>query len=333
MCQSNEKDSNSYLRLPFIQPTQQKQPSNLTSGEDTVVGMEIFQGDEVVHEEVINELRSLLSADINAELTNFDCLRFLRARNGNLIRAQEMIIRWYEWRHNLLDPLPPHNLRFSPNTILSSPLTLDQHPFKSLLPVAHDGFSKNGHPCYWEKTGYIQSTFQTVKKHFSNIELLQYHIMSNEICENRFLFATKKFGQTVNKMIVVFDMSHVQITLDMDSIWYVKQILQVDQNYYPERLYKLFIINCPWYFPALYGMFKPFIDQRTRDKINIFSNDYLPAMLEIIDISEIPVEYGGTKVVRWDMIWSDETGASRSQIEEYFAQRFIYILFLLNILD
>jgi hypothetical protein len=94
-------------------------------------------------------------------------------------------------------------------------------------------------------------------------------------------------------MIVVFDMSHVQITLDMDSIWYIKQILQVDQNYYPERLYKLYIINSPWYFPALYGMFKPFIDQRTRDKINIFSSDFLLPMQEEIDLSEIPVDDGG----------------------------------------
>jgi hypothetical protein len=287
--------------------------------------MELFQGDEVTHKNLITELRTFLTDDINHELTNHDCLRFLRARNGDIHRAEEMIIRWYEWRHNLMDPLPPHNLRFSPNVLLASPITLDQHPFKHLLPVTHQGFSKHGHPIYWEKTGYVQSTFAEVKKHFSNVELLQYHIMSNELCEARFQYAAKKFNRPVNKMIVVFDMSHVQITLDMDSIWYIKQILQVDQNYYPERLYKLFIINSPWYFPALYGMFKPFIDQRTRDKINIFSTDFLAPMQEVIDLSEIPMDFGGTKEVRWDMLWDDETGASRKQMEDFFYQRFSFL--------
>jgi hypothetical protein len=288
-------------------------------------GMELHQGDETTHQELIRELRQLLNTDINDELSDHDCLRFLRARNGHLINTQEMLIRWYEWRHNLLDPLPPYNLRFSPNTLLSSPITMDQHPSKSLLPITHEGFSKFGHPIYWEKTGYIQSTFSEVKKSFTNIELLQYHIMSNEVTEGRLHFSSQQTRTSIQKMIVVFDMAHVQISLDLDSIWYIKQILSVDQNYYPERLYRLYIINSPWYFPALYGMFKPFIDQRTREKINIFSGDYLSAMLEVIDITEIPVEYGGSKVVRWDMLWGEETGASRKQTEDYFYHR-LFIL-------
>jgi hypothetical protein len=285
--------------------------------------MELHQGDEATHAELINELREVLSPDINDELSNHDCLRFLRARNGNILRTQEMLIRWYEWRHNLLDPLPPYNLRLSPNIILSSPISMDQHPSKDLLPITHEGYSKYGHPIYWEKTGYIQSIFSNVKKVFTNIELLQYHIMSNEVTEGRLKYISQQRNEIINKMIVVFDMSHVQISLDMDSIWYIKQILQVDQNYYPERLYRLYIINSPWYFPALYGIFKPFIDQRTREKINIFSNDYLSTMLEVIDESEIPIEYGGTKVVRWDMVWGEETGASRKQVEEFFYEKFV----------
>jgi hypothetical protein len=205
---------------------------------------------------------------------------------------------------------------------LCCPETVDVHPQAYLIECAHHGFGKQGHPIYWEKTGKIQSQFTEVRKYFSNIQLLQYHIMSNEAMESRYEFASKKFNTHVHKGIVVFDMKHVTVTLDMDSIWYIKQLLEVDQNFYPERLYKLFIINCPWYFPALYGIFKPFIDQRTRDKISVLGADFLPLMSEVIDLDNIPVEYGGSCTdITWDMKFPESSGASLPQLNVYVAER------------
>ena len=36
---------------------------------------------------------------------------------------------------------------------------------------------------------------------------------------------------------------------DLQGLYYVKNILKIDQDFYPERLHKLVVINSPWYFP------------------------------------------------------------------------------------
>ena len=112
--------------------------------------------------------------------------------------------------------------------------------------MAHHGFDKDGRPVYWEKTGTIQSNFSEVFKYFTTDELVQYHIQSQECFEFRYQYASERFNTEVTQSDVIFDMKNVQMVLNIQSIAYIKQILSVDQQYYPERLHKLFIINCPW---------------------------------------------------------------------------------------
>jgi hypothetical protein len=123
--------------------------------------------------------------------------------------------------------------------------------------------------------------------------------------------------------ITVSDMSGVSVSLDMDSIWYMQQLLAIDQAYYPEMLERFIIINSPWYFPALYNMFKPFIDTRTREKVIILGTDYLVTLEKYIDLSMIPVEYGGHAIdCQWDpAAYPSSSGASIDQLTEFFSPR------------
>jgi hypothetical protein len=190
----------------------------------------IHSGDTLTHINLIQEFRLQLDQSISNTLSDHDCLRYLRGRRGNVELAVDMCLRCFEWRQTLLDPFPGTNLQFSPNIILAHPRKLDEHPKSSLIPATHSGFGKEGHPIYWEKTGYVQSIFDEVRQHFSNIELIQYHVICNEIFEHRLEYASKKFNRPVSKTIVVFDMTGIQISLDLDSIWYIKQVIDVDQK-------------------------------------------------------------------------------------------------------
>ena len=280
--------------------------------------MHIFD-DSLSHDSLINELLQSLPPHIQKTLSSSDLLRFLRARPNNLEKSIEMIISWYEWRHTLFEPLPSNNnLRFSPTTIISMFKTLDEHSAVHLLPVSHHGFDRLGHPIYWEKTGLIQSQFSKVRQHFEVFELLQYSVLSREIFCCRYEYASQLFNKNITQCVVVNDMKGLTISLDMESIWYMKQVLQIDSNYYPERLYRLFLINCPWYFPAIFNIFSPFIDARTRNKFRILGTNYSTELEELIDPSVIPIEYGGTnETVTWDVKPSDESGGSKKQIQQY----------------
>ena len=76
-------------------------------------------------------------------------------------------------------------------------------------------------------------------------------------------------------------------------------MLKSDETYYPETLKKVFIINAPMYFTAVWTVVKPWLDPVVLSKIEILGTNYLPSLLNMIDIEEIPVELGGKKVVEW----------------------------------
>ena len=56
------------------------------------------------------------------------------------------------------------------------------------------------------------------------------------------------------------------------------------------------IVNAPRFFSATWSIIKGFIDQRTAGKVELFSNKAAAEkkLREIIDVSQIPQDYGGT---------------------------------------
>jgi hypothetical protein len=64
------------------------------------------------------------------------------------------------------------------------------------------------------------------------------------------------------------------------------------QNYYPEIMHEMFIINCPLMFRACYKMFKPFINEKTRNKIHIRGGKF-PDLFEKVDKGTVPSIVGG----------------------------------------
>ena len=71
-------------------------------------------------------------------------------------------------------------------------------------------------------------------------------------------------------------------------------ITELDQDCYPERLAKTYIINAPMIFPALWKLIKAFLDPVVAAKVEVLGSNYRQELLERIDADQLPVEYGGT---------------------------------------
>ncbi|KAF3955912.1 hypothetical protein CMV_018918, partial [Castanea mollissima] len=70
--------------------------------------------------------------------------------------------------------------------------------------------------------------------------------------------------------------------------------LSILQDFYPERLGKVFIIHAPYIFMTVWKIVYPFIDKNTKKKILFVENKSLKStLLEEIDESQLPEIYGG----------------------------------------
>lgn len=66
------------------------------------------------------------------------------------------------------------------------------------------------------------------------------------------------------------------------------------QDYYPETLGDLFIINAPAVFTTLWPIAKRFVDPKTRGKFHVLGANYTKELLRYIDADKLPEEYGGS---------------------------------------
>lgn len=54
----------------------------------------------------------------------------------------------------------------------------------------------------------------------------------------------------------------------------VKLGSSIAQDYYPEQLGQLMIVNAPWAFTGVWAVVKVFLDEKTRKKIQIVGGKY-----------------------------------------------------------
>lgn len=101
------------------------------------------------------------------------------------------------------------------------------------------GFTKAGHPIYWEQTGVISNTLKTLKTKTTVIGLVARHVRAQEINIARMHHINNKLGKSgaeeIEKVVVVFDLKELGVSPDMFGINYVKDMFRCDGDYYPER--------------------------------------------------------------------------------------------------
>ena len=94
---------------------------------------------------------------------------------------------------------------------------------------------------------------------------------------------------------------HLSDIGDHEAVQLGKDMMEVLELYYPERMAKAYVINCPRFFAALWSVAKPLLDPQTANKIKLISKfkNILPALQEDIDDDVIPKAYGGNGIDNW----------------------------------
>ncbi|ODM99132.1 SEC14-like protein 2 [Orchesella cincta] len=222
---------------------------------------------KVENEEERQILKQLQARTKDLHQDDATLLRFLRARDNNIVKAEEMLRKCLEWRKN-------HEI----STILKwkMPTFLDE-----ALPFEFRGVDNNGGPVAWLPLGRWRGRHlieggkkqDCLRAAYYMFELCLHHVRKNG---NRPTFVI--FGM---EQLSFYQISHLET---MQTFFYGFQ--QLEQNY-PEILRKLYCINA-------FAFVKPVMSPRTLAKIEVYGSDkkkWLPLLLDSMPRDIIPPEY------------------------------------------
>lgn len=229
------------------------------------------------------QLRSMLEAEgYTQRLDTLTMLRFLRARKFDVNLAKQMFVEYEDWRKKtLLDALvPTWNYQ-------------EGEAMAQYYPQFYHKTDKDGRPVYIEKLGNID--LAAMRKITTDQRMLDNLAVEYEYCAgSRFPASSRATGNLVETCCTIMDMKGVSITKAGQVYTYVNQASVISQNYYPERLGKLYIINAPWGFSTVWSVVKGWLDPVTVKKINILGGSYQKELLKQIPAENLPEAYGGS---------------------------------------
>eukprot|EP01066_Platyproteum_vivax_P000168 Platyproteum_vivax@DN10190_c0_g1_i1.p1 len=212
-------------------------------------------------------------------------LRFLRARKFNVDEAHKMIEAYSTWR--TIEKLD----------------TQDQiYPFEKILrikkeyPHGYYGTDKLGRPIYIERIGKINVD--------DLLALTSIDVFSKYYCEEyerllslRMPACSLAYGKRVETSLAIMDMTGLTMKhFSSKCQGVVKHLTKICQDYYPETLGQMYIINPPRLFSWIWNVVKMWIDPKTKSKIRVMTdkNEMRKELAEIVDLDRMPVFIGGT---------------------------------------
>jgi hypothetical protein len=123
--------------------------------------------------------------------------------------------------------------------------------------------------------------------------MMKYYIKEYErLMKYRFPACTQAHGSIIEQSCTVFDVNGVGISLVTGKTKeFLKIASDIGQNYYPEMLGTMYLVNSGFFFSAVWTLVKGFIDEKTRKKIHVEGSP--KKLLEVIDVENLPTFFGG----------------------------------------
>jgi CRAL/TRIO domain len=115
-----------------------------------------------------------------------------------------------------------------------------------------------------------------------------------KMADPRLPACSRKAGQLLETCCTIMDLKGVGLSKVSSVYGYLKQASALSQNYYPERLGRLYLINAPWGFASVFSVVKSFLDPVTVQKIHVLGANYQKELLEQVPAENLPIIFGGT---------------------------------------
>ncbi|XP_065851636.1 CRAL-TRIO domain-containing protein C23B6.04c-like [Euphorbia lathyris] len=234
------------------------------------------ENDSAQQDAKVSELRAALEplSGRSSKYCSDACLRrYLEARNWNVDKANKMLLETLKWRASY----KPEETRWHE--------------------ISHEGetgkvFRANFHDRYGRTVLVMRPGMQNTSCAEDNIRHLVYLI------ENSIL----NLGEGQEQMSWLIDFTGLSLSNNV-SIRTARDIINILQSHYPERLAIAFLYNPPRIFEAFWKAVKYFLDPKTFQKVKFVypkSKDSVELMRSLFDVDNLTSEFGGKATMKYD---------------------------------
>jgi hypothetical protein len=233
----------------------------------------------------LSKFKDLLkSKKIDYDSTKFDdfyLVRFLRARKLDQAKSLEMFTNFLKWRaESKIDDM--QNWTFP---------EIDQ--VRLYYPHGLHKTDKNGRPIYIEILGELR--VDELFKVTTPERLLAYQAKCYERVLSEVFPSCSRAAKThIHQTLTILDLKKLTAKLlSKKTYGFLKMTSFNSQNYYPEILGSLYIVNTGLLFKAAWSVCKAFLDEKTKKKVITLGSDHKKELLKHIDIQNLPSFLGG----------------------------------------
>lgn len=236
--------------------------------------------------QVLEKLKDHVFNKLNVKNPRFNdqyLLRFCRARGFDFEKVRLMFEEMLKWRTE---------------KNVDNVCTLDFPKIQLLwqyYPHGYYGVDKKGRPVYIERYGNLK--IKEMFKIMSEPEFINYYIQGYErLVHVIFKEASKARGKLIERTVTILDMKDFGVSQAMSSDVraFIQIAIKIAQDYYPEMMAKMFLVNTGFTFKACWAAVKPFLDKKTIEKISVLGSDFKKELNAWVDDDQIPAFLGGT---------------------------------------
>lgn len=164
---------------------------------------------------------------------------------------------------------------------------------------------QDGRPLYIEQLGNVD--LNALYKITTQDRMLSSLVVEYEkVADPRLPACSRKAGALHETCCTIMDLKGVGIAKANSVYGYLQSASGISQNYYPERLGKLYVINAPWGFSTVFSVVKRFLDPVTVNKIHILGSGYQSELLAQIPKENLPKAFGGSCECDGGCMFSDQ---------------------------
>jgi hypothetical protein len=138
---------------------------------------------------------------------------------------------------------------------------------KALVHHSYHKWDQKGRPMYFEKTGLI------------NVQQFMFWVTFDKVCYTHCWMmhrmerladdSSHQLGHRVDQVVSVLDFKGFHLAF-LKTVKFFKMTSYVDQNFFPEMLGLLILINAPATFSSVWALVKPFLAPETQAKMKIW---------------------------------------------------------------